>query len=35
MAQYVAAAAAVGSAVLQYRAAQATEIGYQAKAKQE
>ena len=35
MAQYVAAGAAVFSAVAQYRAAQATELQYQAKAKQE
>ena len=35
MAQYVAAAATVTSAVMQFRAAQATELGYKAKAKQE
>jgi len=35
MVQYVAAAASIASAVTQYRAAQATELQYQAKAKQE
>ena len=35
MVQYVAAAAAVTSAVMQYRAAQATEENYKAKAKME
>ncbi len=35
MVQYVAAAAAVTSAVIQYRAAQATEENYKAKAKME
>ena len=35
MVQYVAAAASIASAVTQYRAAQATQLQYQAKAKQE
>jgi len=35
MVQYVAAAASVASAITQYRAAQATQLQYQAKAKQE